>query len=48
MENPRESKTLKDDRRAYRGDDGTIVIRNPHDPDGGTAYRPDDPKAEFD
>jgi hypothetical protein len=35
-------------RKVYRGDDGTIVIRNPEDIDRGTAFRPRDPKKYFD
>lgn len=36
-----ESRTLDGGRTAYWSD-GTLVIRNPAAPDGGTAFRPDD------
>ncbi|HEC10575.1 MAG TPA: hypothetical protein ENI86_13595 [Acidimicrobiales bacterium] len=39
--NPSQQKKLKDGREAFLGDDGTVVITNPKDPDGGTAFRPD-------
>lgn len=46
---PSEEKELKNNRRAY-WDDSTqvIVIEEPGDTDGGTAFRPDDGKAYFD
>ena len=41
-------KPLKDGRSAYwDGKTGTIVIHNPRDPDGGTAYRGPDSKRDF-
>jgi filamentous hemagglutinin len=40
---------LPSNRLAYWNDqEQTVVIVNPHDPDGGTAFRPDDGKAYFD
>ncbi len=40
---------LGDGRSAYWDDaSGTVVIRNPHDPDGGTAFRPSTGKKYFD
>ncbi|MEG5129330.1 putative Ig domain-containing protein [Microcoleus sp. ARI1-B5] len=46
---PSEEKELRNNRRAY-WDDNTqvIVIQDPGDSDGGTAFRPDDGKAYFD
>jgi filamentous hemagglutinin len=46
---PTERKPLKDGRSAYwDGKTGTVVIHNPRDRDGGTAYRPIDGKAGYD
>ncbi|MCZ2244180.1 septum formation inhibitor Maf, partial [Neisseria meningitidis] len=47
--NPSESKKLSNGRSAYWDDkSGTVVIRNPKDPDGGTAFRPKIGKQYFD
>jgi hypothetical protein len=49
MNNPTHKKSKKDGRTVYWDDpSGTIVFRNPKDPDGGTAFRPRDGKAYFD
>ena len=42
-----QQKKLPDGRTAY-WKDGTIVIKDPSHPDGGTAFRPTDGKAYFD
>ena len=47
--NPDGSKALKRGRTAYWNDEeGIIVIIHPNNPDGGTAFRPDDGKDYFD
>ena len=49
LRNPTERKPLKGGRTAYwDGATGTIVVRNPKDPDGGTAFRPRDGKYHYD
>lgn len=35
-----ESKKVDGDKTIYLGSDGTIVVENPRDPDGGTAFNP--------
>jgi filamentous hemagglutinin len=45
MRNPTEKKPLKGGRTAYWDEEtGTIVVRDPKHPDGGTAFRPDEGK----
>lgn len=49
LRDPSASKDLKGDRKAYwDAKTGTIVITNPKDPDGGTAFKPSDGKKYFD
>ena len=49
MRNPTERKPLRGGRSAYwHEESGTIVVRNPRDPDGGTAFRPPDGKYYYD
>jgi filamentous hemagglutinin len=49
MSNPTDSKSHEDGRTAYWHDDlGTVVVTNPHDPDGGTAFRPREGRQYFD
>jgi len=49
MNNPTENKDLPNNRSAYwGGDSGTVVITNPADPDGGTAFRPKNGKNYYD
>ena len=49
MKHPDDFKELPGGRAAYWNDaEQTIVITNPEDPDGGTAFRPDEKKAYFD
>ena len=44
-----EKLNLDNDRRAYWQDaTGTLVIANPNDPDGGTMYKPDKGRQDFD
>ena len=41
LRNPAEWKPLKEGRSAYWDEEtGTIVVRDPKHPDGGTAFRP--------
>ena len=45
---PTARKSLKDGRTGFwDGKTGTIVIHNPRDPDGGTAYRSTNSKRDF-
>jgi hypothetical protein len=47
--NPDDSKELPKNRSAYWNDEeGIVVITDPDNPDGGTAFRPDDGKVYFD
>ena len=39
IRDPDAVKDLDNGRRAYWSNDGTIVIENPRDPDGGTVFR---------
>lgn len=49
MTNPTESKNLTNGRKAYWDDKSkTVVITNPKNPDGGTAFRPTQGKKYFD
>ena len=49
INNPSDSKNLERGRTAYWDDaTATVVITDPGDTDGGTAYKPDDGKAGFD
>lgn len=49
IRSPTEKKSLSGGRTAYwDGRSQTIVITNPHAPDGGTAFRPKKGKAYFD
>jgi filamentous hemagglutinin len=49
LASPDETKRLKDGRRAYWHDETrTLVMVNPRDPDGGTAFRPIRGRAYFD
>jgi len=47
IQRPDENKALTGGRHAYWKDD-TVVITNPRDPDGGTAFRPTRGKAYYD
>jgi hypothetical protein len=48
MRKPTAWRPLENGRSAYwDGKTGTIVIHNPRDPDGGTAFRPPDGKARY-
>ena len=41
LRNPTEKRPLKEGRSAYWDEEtGTIVVRDPKHPDGGTAFRP--------
>jgi hypothetical protein len=49
LRNPNEVKSLPRGRTAYWDDgSGTVVIQNPNDLDGGTAFRPPEGKSYFD
>jgi hypothetical protein len=49
MRNPTETRPLKDGRSAYWDEaTGTVVVRDPKHPDGGTAFRPRDGKYHYD
>ena len=49
INNPSDTRNLDRGRTAYWDDaTGTLVIVNPTDPDNGTAYKPDNGKADFD
>ncbi len=49
LKNPTEWKPLEGGRSAYwDGETGTVVVRDPRHPDGGTAFRPRDGKYYYD
>jgi filamentous hemagglutinin len=49
MQQPDEVRTLSNNRTAYwNAKENMVVIENPADPDGGTAFRPMNGKAYFD